>query len=158
MVSWCSTTPTPPHPPHTVTLLFLFSIAVGTAHGFAVGNYLLNNIVLTHCTLAEDGSASHHLTRMQSIRRSLRNSVRRRSSRSGRRSSTMERQQEPRRQGGAKAKRTGPEPAAGAQGGTLPYINLQAAVTHMMLSETYLAGVVGGAAGRGSSCGWWVLH
>ena len=117
------------------SVLVLFcSVAVGTSHGFAVGNYLLNSVVITHCTLAEDGSAFHQLGRMQSVRRSLRNSFRR--SRSGRQSGRDRQNQSKGRKGGAN-KKAGPDQPAQKEVATP---NMQAAISHMLLSETFLSG------------------
>ena len=36
-------------------------VAAGTCHGFAVGNFFLKTIVLTHCTIVEGIVCSHDL-------------------------------------------------------------------------------------------------
>ena len=103
-----------------------------------MGNYLLNSVVITHCTLAEDGSAFHQLSRVQSIRRSLRNSMRR-SSRVDRRT-RHEGQDQGKGKRKVPSKRSGSEPPATLQGESSSSPNMQAAISHMLLSETFLSG------------------
>ena len=38
---------------------YIDRVAAGTCHGFAVGNFFLKTIVLTHCTIVEGTYSTH---------------------------------------------------------------------------------------------------
>ncbi|KAL5473149.1 hypothetical protein EMCRGX_G027597 [Ephydatia muelleri] len=71
-------------PPTMITALALEStwglVAAGNNKGFVVANFLCRGIILLHPTVQSDGVEARSLTRVQSFRRSLRSSFRRRSS------------------------------------------------------------------------------
>ena len=54
-------------------------VAAGIAKGFMVGNFYIKNIVVVHTTVRTDGMEVRNIGRVQNLRRSLRSSLRRRS-------------------------------------------------------------------------------
>ena len=65
---------------HLLTFSLLSSVAVANNKGFVVANFFTKCIVLVHPTVLSDGVEARNISRVQSMRRSLRSSLRRRSS------------------------------------------------------------------------------
>ena len=62
-----------------VLLLLVSRVAAGISKGFMVGNFYIKNIVVIHTTVRTDGLEVRNIGRVQNLRRSLRSSLRRRS-------------------------------------------------------------------------------
>lgn len=62
-----------------IHLVLLSRVAAGNAKGFMVANFYVKNIVLVHTTVRTDGTDVRNIGRVHSLRRSLRSSLRRRS-------------------------------------------------------------------------------
>ena len=60
-------------------LLLLSRVAAGNGKGFMIGNFYVKNIVVVHTTVRTDGMEVRNIGRVQNLRRSLRSSLRRRS-------------------------------------------------------------------------------
>ncbi|XP_065899647.1 LLGL scribble cell polarity complex component 2-like [Dysidea avara] len=125
-------------------------VAAGTCHGFAVGNFFLKAIVLNHCTILEENESAGNVTRMQSLRRSFRNSFRRRrSTRSGsltlRTRASVEESTNTATAAAIKRQRqratSEPAPSVLPDSDGMPLTReQQSVVTNVLLAETYVTG------------------
>ena len=63
-----------------IQFLFLLSIAAANSKGFFVANFYTKSLILIHPTVLSDGMEPRNISKVQSMRRSLRSSLRRRAS------------------------------------------------------------------------------
>ena len=59
--------------------VFFFSVAASNSKGFFVANFYTKSLILIQPTVMSDGVEARNISKVQSIRRSLRSSLRRRS-------------------------------------------------------------------------------